>query len=472
MSSGSRPSLVTLVCAALIATAAGCSDTQLESGVPELELSEGCLDFGSVERGAWRERSMAVFNVGTATLHVDDYAAQAGSSDAFYFDDPAKEIAPGAYAELLVRYTPTHEGNDAGAVVITSDDEDEGQVPVFLLGAGVVPHCEVEPAMLYFPLDEGPQSQTVTVRSTGSGAVILESAVLESGVTAFTPVFPSGHEPPVSLDPGIALEITVVYTPEGEQATQDRLLLTTSDPDLDGGQLAVELIAAGEPPEGNTPPLVEIISPPDGAAVLLGQPLTVTGVVADLEEPPESLAVLWHSSLDGYLGGSSPALDGGVELITSALSTGTHILELRAFDVEGEQGSDAIEVIVYDDDDELEYVLSGGTTEYHYFHVDDDLTVEHDGTPIFVDQDGSQDHHPPLAFLARPGDVIHIVATDQQYCTRAVDGLQLHLGSVYSQVLNAPVSISACEDHDDYDLTFDGPWPEDFLDETYVIAIP
>ena len=62
-------------------------------------------------------------------------------------------------------------------------------------------------------------------------------------------------------------------------------------------------------------------------------------------------------------------------------------------------------------------------------------------------------------FTARPGDVLHVVATDQQYCTRALDGLQIHLGSVYQQALNAPVSLSACEDHDDYDPGFEGPWP-------------
>jgi len=466
-----RP-LAALAAAGLLATAAGCIDTQLEAGVPELELSQGTLDFGAVERGSWRELSMAVFNVGSGTLHVSDYTAQPGSSDAFYFDDPAREIAPGAYAELLVRYTPTHEGSDAGAVIVTSDDEDEGEVPVFLLGSGVVPHGEVEPTLLYYPLDEGPQSQGVIVRSTGSGPLVIEAAEIEGGVTEFTAIFPPGYEPPVSLDPGLSLDVTVTYTPSGEQALQDRLLLTTSDPELDGGLLAVELVAAGEAPEGNTPPLVEIVSPADGAVVLEGTSLMVTGQVADLQEPPTALATLWHSSLDGYLGGEAPDAAGVVQLVTDGLSTGTHTLELRAFDGEGLQGSDAIEVLVYAEDDELEYVLSGGTTEYHYFHVDDDLEVRRDGTPVFVDADGTQDHHPPLSFFASPGDTIHLVATDQQYCTQALDGLWLHLSTVHSQALNDPHSLSACPDHDDYDPGFDGPWPDVFVDEQYAITIP
>ncbi len=468
-----RPELRTATVLAVslaLAAGTGCSDTQLESGVPELELSAGTLDFGPVQRGTWRELSMAVFNVGSATLHVDDYAAQPGTSDAFYFDDPAREIAPGAFAELLVRYTPTHEGSDAGAVIVTSDDEDEGAVPVFLVGDGVLPHGEVEPTLLYFPLAEGPQSQTVTLRSTGSGALWIASTAIEGGAPAFTAIFPPGYEPPLALDPGLSLDITVTYTPDGAEAVQDRLAITTDDPD--GEELVVELVAAGEPPQGNTPPLVEIVDPPDGAAVPAGTPLVVSGVVADLEEPPESLAVLWHSSLDGYLGGSSPEPDGSVELTCATLGAGTHTLELRAFDGDGEQGTDAIEVIVYEQDEELEYVLSGGPTPYHYFHVDDDLLVERNGTPILLDQNGNQDHHPPLTFTARPGDTLHIVATDQQYCTRALDGLQLHLGSVYQQALNAAIGVSACEDHDDYDPGFEGPWPDVFLDESYVIAIP
>jgi hypothetical protein len=456
-----------------LAACLGCTGYQLEPGEPDVELTTTSLDFGDVQRGLWRERSLAVQNQGNATLHVTDYALQDGSSDAFYFDDPIRDILPGMYAELIVRYTPTHEGGDAGAILVRSDDPDQPEMTIFLQGTGVIPRCEVEPELLYYPIAEGSQSLCFTVRSVGSGALTVASAELEEGTTDFALSFPAGYEPPFSLDAGLAIEVTVTYDPTADTGSQDRVLLTTDDPDLFLGQAAVDVIAAGEDPNGdNHEPLVEIVSPPDGGLSLEGEPLTLVGLVADVEEDPPSLGILWHSSLDGYLTGSGADEDGNVELTTDALTPGPHLITLKAFDAEGAEGTDAISLIVYQDDDELEYTLAGGDTPYHYFHVDDDLTVEVNGTPIFVDADGHQDHHPPLSFYANPGDTLRVVATDSQHCTKALVGLVLHVGNQYQQVLTSDISASACEDHDDYDPSYDGPWPNDFLDQDFLIQIP
>ncbi len=465
--------IVAALAALAMALLGGCSKYSLEAGEPEIALSQASLDFGSVERGYWRELSLAVFNEGNATLNVDDYVLQDGSSDAFFFTDPDKEIGPGAYAELLVRYTPTHEGGDAGAVLIYSDDEDEEEVIIFLQGAGVVPGCEVDPELLYFPTDVGEQTLTFMVRSVGSGPLTIESAILEDGEEAFTLEFPAGYEPPTAIDAGMSLDVSVRYAPEDDLARQDRVLLLTSDPTLEGGIATVELVAAGEPPDGeNQPPLVQILTPPDGTVSLLAQNLSFSGLVADLEEPPDQLGVLWHSDIDGYLPAGTADGNGAVAMETVALTAGEHLITLMAFDAEGEQGSDSITVLIYEEDDELEYVISGGDTPYHYFHVDDDVTIELNGNPIFVDVDGSQDHHPPLAFFASVGDVLHITGVDQQYCTQAMDALVLHVSTVADQPLSPAFSVSACEEHDDYDPGYTGPWPVTFLDDTYTISIP
>ena len=451
----------------------GCSKFSLEAGEPEIALSQASLDFGSVERGYWREMSLAVFNEGNATLNVDDYVLQDGSSDAFYFADPDKVIGPGDYAELLVRYTPTHEGGDSGAVLIYSDDEDEEEVIIFLQGGGVVPGCELDPELLYFPTDVGEQTLSFMVRSVGSGPLTIEAVALEDGEEAFTVEFPAGYDPPTSIDAGTSLDVSVHYAPDDELARQDRVLLFTSDPELEGGIAAVELIAAGEPPDGeNQPPLVQILTPPNGTVSLLATNLVFTGLVADLEEAPDQLGILWHSDIDGYLPTAPADGNGAVGMETADLTAGEHLVTLMAFDAEGEQGSDTITVLIYEEDDELEYVISGGDTPYHYFHVDDDITIELNGNAIFVDVDGTQDHHPPLSFFASVGDVLHITGVDQQFCTQALDALFLHVSTVIEQPLSPAFSVSGCEEHDDYDPNYQGPWPVTFLDDTYTISIP
>ncbi len=457
---------------AALAVIAGCTGYDLEPGVPDVDLSATSLDFGSVERGYWREQSLAVYNRGNATLRVSDYTLQDGSSDAFYFEDPVRDILPGMYAELVVRYTPTHEGGDAGSIVVLSDDPDEAELTIFLQGTGVIPRCEVEPELLYYPIAEGAQSACFSLRSVGSGRLTVASVEIEEGTSEFELGFPVGYEPPFSLDAGLSIEITVTFTPSSEEGRQDRVVLTTNDPDLPLGQVAVDLIAAGEDIGENHAPMVEIVSPPDGGLSQEGAPLTLVGQVADVEEDPASLGILWHSSLDGYLAGSPPDGDGSVELTTDALSPGAHLITLKAFDAEGAEGTDSITLTIYQEDEELEYTLAGGDTPYHYFHVDDDITVEVNGSPVFVDADGHQDHHPPLTFWANPGDSLRVIATDQQYCTKALVGLMLHVGNQDQQLLTDPISSSACEEHDDYDPAYDGPWPNDFLDMTFPIQIP
>ena len=456
-----------------LAATFGCTGYNLEPGQPDIELSATSLDFGSVQRGYWRERSVAVKNRGNATLHVSDYSLQDGSSDAFYFEDPVRDILPGMFAELIVRYTPTHEGGDAGAILVHSDDPEQPEMTVFLQGTGVIPRCEVEPELLYYPTAEGAQSQCFTVRSVGSGPLTVTATELEEESPEFALSYPAGYEPPFTLDAGLAIEITVTYEPSGDTGSQVRVVLTTDDPDLPLGQVGVDVIAAGEDPNGdNHEPLVEIVSPPDGGLSPEGEPLTLLGQVADVEEDPPSLGILWHSSLDGYLPGDGADADGNVELTTDALTPGPHVITLKAFDAEGAEGTDSITLTVYQDDEELEYTLAGGDTPYHYFHVDDDITIEVNGNPVFVDADGHQDHHPPLTFYANPGDTVRVVATDQQYCTKALVGLVLHVGNQYQQTLTGDISASACEEHDDYDPSYDGPWPNDFVDQNFLIQIP
>ena len=459
--------------ATALLAAAGCAEYTLQQGSPEIELSDTALDFGQVERGYWRERSVAVYNQGTATLHVEDFAFQNGSSAAFYFEDPDKDILPNTFAELVVRYTPSYEGSDAGAIIITSDDEDEPELLIFLEGSGYIPHCVVEPSLLYFPTDAGPQSQSFFVSSTGSGPLTMESVEIEDGTAEFTLTYPAGYEPPVAIDAGLTVDVTVTFTPSDLEGRTDRVVVTTNDPDLEDGRAFVELMAAGEPPDGeNQPPMVEITYPPNSSMIVEGTSITFEGQVADMEESPEDLGILWHSSVDGYFSSDPADASGQVCFQFSDLSVGEHLITLQAYDAEGEQGTDSITLTVYEEEDELEYTISGGPTEYHYLHVDDDLTIELNGNPVFADVDGAQDHHAPISFFAAHGDTLRVMATDQQWCTKALVQLQLHMGGIYTQVLNDEITASACEEHDDYDPGYEGPWPNVFLDETYTISIP
>jgi len=117
-------------------------------------------------------------------------------------------------------------------------------------------------------------------------------------------------------------------------------------------------------------------------------------------------------------------------------------------------------------------VISGGDTPYHYFMVDDDIAFYLNGSLVYLDDDGNQNLHAPVGITATPGDTLRIVATDVLACTKQLDALYLHLNDANIQPLNSSILVSACDDHEDYDPGYTGPWPNDFLDEQYVVTTP
>ncbi len=122
-----------------------------------------------------------------------------------------------------------------------------------------------------------------------------------------------------------------VELPEGEVT----LSLQARDPqgDLGTASLAVEVLPEPGP---NTAPTCAITAPLAGERSVDGDTVLLTGLVGDAEQDPSTLAVTWHSSLDGDLAAATPDSTGNASLEWSSLSVGTHLLTLGAEDAEGE----------------------------------------------------------------------------------------------------------------------------------------
>ena len=183
---------------------------------------------------------------------------------------------------------------------------------------------------------------------------------------------------------------------------------------------------------------------------------------------PENLVIAWYA--DSSLLGSSTADAGGYTSLSTELPEGEVRVTLRAVDGTGLSGEDSVEVSCWGD--QAEYVLSGGDSIFDHWSVDDDVVVTLNGTAILTDTDKSKSSHAPLAFEASVGDILRIVATDNNFCEKNLDALVLHWGTEVSQELNAAVCVSSCPEDACYDPDYSGPWPNEFLDKSYVIAIP
>lgn len=92
----------------------------------------------------------------------------------------------------------------------------------------------------------------------------------------------------------------------------------------------------------NTPPVVSIIRPLDGATFLSDEVIVVEGVADDSQDAAEDLRLYWTSSLDGDLGEDSPDVNGEFYLALTGLSAGSHALTLTVLDTDGESGSTSV----------------------------------------------------------------------------------------------------------------------------------
>ena len=208
-----------------------------------------------------------------------------------------------------------------------------------------------------------------------------------------------------------------------------------------------------------------------GAHYLSSEDIPVVANVADQEDALSAIVCLIY--VDGTLYDSlSPDSSGELSFTLQGLEPGSGELMVRAVDSDGAVGEDSIDLSVFDDEEPLLYTISGGPTLFDYWSVDDDVEVRVDGQVVFLDDNNTQDNHPPLTFEAQLGSSIQITAVDENACDQEIDPMFLHFGSNHMQQLISGQCLSSCEDSACYEPSFNGPWPNTFVDSTVTIEIP
>lgn len=112
-------------------------DIEASGRQPDISVMPGRRDFGSVMVGESSERTVTIRNEGSAPLTVRSLTC---TGDGFTLVNPPplpSSIAPGdERLILMIKFTPAAAGTQNGALMIASDDPDEGSVMVTLTGVG------------------------------------------------------------------------------------------------------------------------------------------------------------------------------------------------------------------------------------------------------------------------------------------------------------------------------------------------
>ena len=154
----------------------------------------------------------------------------------------------------------------------------------------------------------------VTVLSTYSGS---QYAYL-SGTSMATPHVTGGVALVYALNPGWTY-----------QQVRTQILSTVRHiPSMNGVTATggvLDLAAAIGLPTGNTPPVVAISSPSNGASFVFGSAITFTGSATDAQDGNLGASLVWTSSLMGQIGT-------GTSFARSDLVVGTHVITAAATD--------------------------------------------------------------------------------------------------------------------------------------------
>jgi hypothetical protein len=159
------------------------------TGVADIEVTPGALDYGSVYVGGASTQTISVTNAGTDALTVRGVAADHGD---FSVDVSSFTLAVGESRDVSVTYRPSNPGPVSAGLTIESDDPDEPQIVVSLAGQGLIPpDVSVTPPSFDESLLTGQtRTRTLTVHNSGSSDLVFNISI--EGPPATVQLRPTG----------------------------------------------------------------------------------------------------------------------------------------------------------------------------------------------------------------------------------------------------------------------------------------
>ena len=189
---------------------------------------------------------------------------------------------------------------------------------------------------------------SANITSHANGDTVLEGDVVSLRGT----VGDADHDA-ASLMATWTVDGTAVCGPEAPDAAGASSCDATFAPG--GGKVILEVVDAGGASATDRvelqviptdAPLATIVTPTSDMLHYSDQPIAFTGTVADAEDAPTDLTVLWETDTSGDLGLSITVdTDGHVEAF-GTLAEGTHTVRLRAVDTTGKEGIDTVSIDV------------------------------------------------------------------------------------------------------------------------------
>ena len=210
---------------------------------PQLSLSAGQLNFGSVTVNSPTTQSLTLTSTGTSPVTVNSAAITGAGFTIVGGGSLPTILNPAQTVTLQVQFDPTAAGPASGAITISSNSSTGGATVVPLSGtstAAASPQLLVSTGSLSFgSVTVGsPATQALILTSTGTSPVTVDSAAITgAGFTVVSGSFPTTLSPTQSVTLQIQFEPTVVGAASGQ--------ITITSNSTTGGTALVGLSGTG-----------------------------------------------------------------------------------------------------------------------------------------------------------------------------------------------------------------------------------
>ena len=219
------------------------SGTSTAATSPQLSLSAGQLNFGSVTVKSPTTQSLTLTSTGTSPVTVNSAAITGAGFTIVGGGSLPTILNPAQTMTLQVQFDPTAAGPASGAITISSNSSTGGTTVVTLSGtstAAASPQLLVSTGSLSFgSVTVGsPTTQALILTSTGTSPVTVDSAAITgAGFTVVSGSLPTTLSPTQSVTLQIQFEPTVVGAASGQ--------ITITSNSTTGGTALVGLSGTG-----------------------------------------------------------------------------------------------------------------------------------------------------------------------------------------------------------------------------------
>jgi len=270
-------SILSVVASIAFLLIAGCDDTDLQQGKPQIEVDPAEVHFRTLNRLETEVEIIRVSNIGTASLRIEgiSYEGDAeftprmwGGVDLAEIEFPDGIPQPFSGLEsskdLSVIFSPDLEGDFSGEVIITSNASNQEEVRIPVDGLCSVPDIFVDPPLLDFGSTglNSTAALNLTIRNVGEANLIIDQSDIALAVADDPPAFNFSARS-MEIVAGEQQNLEVRYAPKTVTVGpppdfdvvphENTLLIYSNDPD----ENPVEIPLIGRV-SSNLPPLVAV----------------------------------------------------------------------------------------------------------------------------------------------------------------------------------------------------------------------